>query len=273
MGSPFETIKRYLPSGLKNQLGRVGDFLVYHCLPPKTIVLVMSSARSGSTLLKALLGEAQDISHLPEVDYSQYGVNSYYVYRKAYFLSQKRIIVLKYPGVTTKLVPSLDRIKIIVLVRDTYGVVRSLQKRRGDSEKHKHWTEADWVRHWCRVYQWILDAVQSMNTDFCFVRYEDLLRDSRATTKKLFTFLGSRQTEGVERYHDPENFRWEWGKDDASENIKGLRIIHERSSEKPQNDGLQSIIENSQGARSLREKFGYLSNNSIKSQKLMKYFV
>lgn len=44
----FETIKKYLPLIIKNQLGRVYDRLVCHCLPPKTIVLIMSSMRSGS---------------------------------------------------------------------------------------------------------------------------------------------------------------------------------------------------------------------------------
>lgn len=269
----IKTIKPFLPSNLKNQMGRVLDFLVYHGLPAKTIVLVMSSARSGSTLLKALLGEARDISHLPEVDYTQCGTDAYYVYRKAYFLSQKRIIVLKYPGVAVKLTPALDRIKIIVLVRDAYGVVRSLQKRRRDSEKHKNWTEADWVHHWCRVYQWILDAVQSRSISFCLVRYEDLLRDPRAITKKLFMFLGSRQAEGVDRYHEPDNFRWEWGRDDASENIRGLKIIQALSGEMPQNDELQNIIENSPDARALREKFGYLHHNSVETQKVAKFFV
>lgn len=255
-------MKRYLPSVLKNQLGWVFDLLVYYCLPRKTIVLIMSSARSGSTLLKALLGEAPDISHLPEVDYTRYGkygVSPYYVYRRAYFLSEKRIVVLKYPGVTIKLLPPLDRFKIIVLTRDAYGVVQSLRERRKDTEQ-KHLTKADWVRHWCRIYQMILDSVRSMNADFCLVRYEDILKDPRAATKKLFAFLGSRQTEGVERYQQPKGFRWEWGKDDASEKLKGLKIVQEHSREKAQDGELLDIIENSPDARALREEFGYLNN-------------
>jgi len=258
----FETIKKYISLVWKDPLGRVCDFLVYYCLPPKTVVLIMSSQRSGSTLLKALLGEAQDISHLPEVDYTQYGNNSYYVYRKVYFLSKKRIIVLKYPGATTKLVPALDRIKICILVRDAYGVVHSLQKRYKNTE-HRDRTQAEWLNRWCRINQRILNSVRSMNIDFCYVRYEDILRNPRATTKKLFIFLGSEQTEGVERYHEPKDFGWKWGKDDASEKLKGLKVVQERSNEKAQDDELQDIIENSQEAQSLREKFGYLNNNSI----------
>src|SRR3989338_798700 len=138
MSSFSKTIKKFLPSALKTRLGRAFDLLAYRCLPPKTIVLVMSSARSGSTLLKALLGEARDISHLPEVDYSKFGTDSFYVYRKAYFLSKKRIIILKYPGVATKLSPALERIKIIVLVRDTYGVVQSLQDRKSTRLNSSH---------------------------------------------------------------------------------------------------------------------------------------
>lgn len=245
---------------------------VYHCLPPKTIVLVMSSMRSGSTLLKALLAQAEDISHLPEIDYTQYGSNSYYLYQKAYFLSKKRIIVLKYPGVAVKLAPGLDRIKVIVLVRDTYGVVQSLEKRNKDTEL-KTRTKTDWVNYWCRIYQMILDAVGAINTNLCFVRYEDLLKDPKAATKKIFAFVGSQQTEGVERYQEPQNYRWEWGKDDGSEKIKALQIVPEHPGGKEMDHELQGIIENSHDARSLREKLGYLRNNSIANQKLMKFFV
>lgn len=263
MSGLIKTIKKYLPLALKSSLGRALDFLVYYCLPPKKIVLILSVMRSGSTLLKALLGEAQDISHLPEVDFRKYSNNSYHAYRKAYFLSKKRIIILKYPGKAINLAPKLDRFKFIVLTRDVYGVVQSLQNRHKDTEL-KHKTKFDWVRHWCLVNQRILDSVQLMNIDFCTVHYEDLLIEPRAITKKLFAFLGSKQIKGVEHYHKPKNSNWEWGQGDGGEKIKKLKVIQECSDEKIQDEELHNIIENFQEIQLLREKFGYLDNERIK---------
>ncbi|GEM_PF-135052 len=255
-GMLTELIKGRL--ALKERLGKLYSWVVYHFLPPKKIVLIMSSMRSGSTLLKALLAEAEGVSHLPEIDYTKFGGNAYHVYRKAYFLSGKRIVVLKYPGATTKLSPKLDRIKIVVLVRDVYEVIQSLLRRHKDTEL-KHWTKTDWVKYWCQVYQRILTSVDSMNADVCFVRYEDLIRDPKMITKKLFSFLGSKTKTGVDHYQRPKNFDWEWGSDDGGEKIKKLQIVQERS---PESDvELQNIIEDSEDAGLLREKFGYLNNN------------
>ena len=39
----------------------------------KKFVFIASAQRSGSTLLKALLASAADVSHLPEVPFHQYG--------------------------------------------------------------------------------------------------------------------------------------------------------------------------------------------------------
>ena len=36
----------------------------YHCMPAKSCILILSPVRSGSTLLKALLGSAADVSHI-----------------------------------------------------------------------------------------------------------------------------------------------------------------------------------------------------------------
>ena len=261
---------KYLPVVLGKKLEALNSRVIYYCLPPKTMVLIMSSMRAGSTLLKALLGEAEDISHMPEVDYTQYGANAYHLYRNTYFLSKKRIVVLKYPGVTAKLFPALDRIKIIVLVRDAHEVIQSLLKRHKDTEL-KHMTKADWVKYWCDIYQRILASADSMDANICFVRYEDLIKDPKMVTKKLFAFLGSRQKAGVDHYRKPQNFDWKWGSDDGGEKIKKLQIIQERSPER--DDELQNVIESSEDARLLREKFGYLNNSNTAEKKLTRLFV
>ena len=83
-------MKKILPSACKKKIVRLLDLFVYHVLPPKTVVLIMCSMRSGSTLLKALLAEADDVSHLPEVNYKEYSSNTYSFYSQAYFLSKKK---------------------------------------------------------------------------------------------------------------------------------------------------------------------------------------
>jgi hypothetical protein len=40
---------------------------------PKSFVFIASAQRSGSTLLKALMAAAPDVSHLPEVPFHLYG--------------------------------------------------------------------------------------------------------------------------------------------------------------------------------------------------------
>ena len=67
----------------------------------KTLVLLIGSMRSGTTLLKALLAESPDVSHLPEIDYRKYRkYNKYRAYCEMYHLSKKRIIILKFPQYT-----------------------------------------------------------------------------------------------------------------------------------------------------------------------------
>ena len=58
-------------------------FFLSHFRKRKKFVLLLSTMRSGSTLLKALLANAPDISHLPEVDWQQQADTLYSWY--AYF--------------------------------------------------------------------------------------------------------------------------------------------------------------------------------------------
>ena len=61
------------------------------------IVCVASTMRSGSTLLKALLAEASDVSNLPEQNFQKF-VSDAQAADKIAALDDNPIIVLKRPG-------------------------------------------------------------------------------------------------------------------------------------------------------------------------------
>ena len=104
-------------------------FLLREASRQKTIVFIVSTMRSGSTLLKSLLATAPDISHLPETDFSKYhGKRSW----RLKTLSSDPIIVVKKPASfddeNYPQLPQLPRTKTIILIRDAYESVRSLKK-------------------------------------------------------------------------------------------------------------------------------------------------
>ena len=242
----------------RNKIGAIIGFFLYHGLPAKNIIFILSSMRAGSTLLKAVLAQGADVSHLPEVDFQKYAGNMYNFYRQAYSLSKKRIIVLKYPGVPMiPLAPFSPRIKIIVLIRDAYEVVKSIKERNKDTE-FKTKPTAEWVDYWGRIYRRILESVGESPYAACYLRYEDLIRKPKETTKKLFAFIGSPTTEGTDLYTKPTDFEWKWGMDDGGENIKKLRILEKASQ---RNDAeLEGIIDRHELVGNLRKKFRYVPN-------------
>ena len=65
------------------------------------IVCVASTMRSGSTLLKALLAEASDVSNLPEQNFQKF-VSDAQAADKIAALDDNPIIVLKRPVGTTR---------------------------------------------------------------------------------------------------------------------------------------------------------------------------
>lgn len=264
--------KKILSRPLKKIANMMGLF-VYHVLPPKTIVLIMGSMRSGSTLLKALLAEADDVSHLPEVNYRKYSSNTYNFYRSAYRLSKKRIIVLKRPMMYIKpLSPTSDRIKIIVLVRDVYDVVMSLVKMHQDMGL-KERGERELVKYWCDTYEGIVNSAATIHQDICFVRYEDLIRNPKDVTKKLFAFIDSKKREGVDSYTKSKDFEWKWRTDDGGEKIKELRVINADNKTDNEDLELQRIIQQSPRVGQLRNKFGYTNGVKSEDNEFVKRFI
>ena len=96
------------------------------------IVCVASTMRSGSTLLKALLAEADDVSNLPEQNFQKFFAGKQAA-EKISELDDHPIIVLKRPGWYTEVgrypkLPNVENLKTILLVRDVYDTVESLRK-------------------------------------------------------------------------------------------------------------------------------------------------
>ena len=69
-------------------------FLLYFFYPRKKLVMIVSTMRSGTTLLKALMAEAEDVSNLPETKFTR-STNPYLTYYDFFRSSRKKIIVLK----------------------------------------------------------------------------------------------------------------------------------------------------------------------------------
>ncbi len=232
-------------------------------LSAKTIVLVLSTMRAGSTMVKALLASAPDVSNLPEVNFQMFEGEQ--ALDRIGALSPERIVVLKRPGWFNELhsyprIPPCPGIRRILLVRDAYPTAASVRRMLFRSwEKKLRLMGNRFIAesYWCGIYENLLETEAESSDLTIRVRYEDILQDPIKETKRLFSFIGSSQTEGVDCYPPPENYKWKWGQDDGSDNIKTLSV------QKPrpltcEHQRLASIIDNSDRVRDLRKRLGYL---------------
>lgn len=199
-------------------------------IPEKTIALELSIMRSGSTLLKALMSAAPDISSLPETDFQKY--QSANAASEIAALCPERIVVLKRPAWFNETrsyprLPNVPDIKRVILARDVHTSVASLRKmafrklegiipRRVDN----------WLAngYWAPVYANLLERFPDDGQSNFWIRYEDLVSDPIEWTGKLFRFLGSERSEGTDSYPPPEGYDWKWGTDDGGDKIKSLKV-------------------------------------------------
>ncbi len=199
----------------------IGWFL-WHFQPRKQFVIVLSSMRSGSTLLKALLAEAPDIEQIPEADFQIPG-NRYYVYSRLSKLSDFPIVVLKHPAnyFDFREYPCLPKgeYKLIRLVRNPVDTILSLQKMNEKLDEDK--SVEDLIDYWCTTYERLAQVSHPQLTD---VVYETLVAHPITVTEHLFRFIGSVQQEGVDRYSRPQTYEWTWKKDDGGEVIRSLKV-------------------------------------------------
>ena len=228
----------------------------------KTVVLILSTMRAGSTLLKSLLGSATDVSNLPEVNFQRYRRPD--GYQRMSELSEEPILVLKHPAWVYEVrtyprLPPYPRLKKIVLTRDVYDTVSSIRRMLfGRTARflqyfgNRLWAE----KYWCAVYENLLSLDIENSTHTTWVRYEDLLLNPVQETERLFQFIGSQQKEGISSYRKPEKHTWKWGQDDGSERIRTLEVQPPRSGTYD-NHKLLRVIENSPRISALRSRLGY----------------
>lgn len=247
--------ERKSPFLMKRIASKIKDLFFYYFLPRKTVIVVMSSMRSGSTLLKAMLAQGGNVSHLPEIDYSNFPGNSYQFYRKAYSLSKEKIIVLKCPDAVLKhLHPTSPRIKAIVLARSAEGAVGSLLERHSQTE-FKHRTSSDWFAYWANCYQRIIDSAAAQKIDVRGVRYEDLTANPTLVSERLFAYIGAKRREGIDNYESPRDFDWTWGADDGGEKIRKLRVLPE--TRRVDDPTYGKTADEDDSVRALQVAFGY----------------
>lgn len=229
----------------------------------KQIVLILSTLRSGSTLLKALLANAPDTSHLPEINFQKY-LNPNII-NKIYDLSPENIIILKRPAWLYEIysyprIPPIENVKKIILVRDIHNNISSIQKMIFGKWRNffqgltsKFLAEYYWLSITKQLYKINMDD----NKNSIIVRYEDLIKEPETITKKLFDFIGSNQKNGVCTYQKPKKFKWKWGSDDGGIRLKRLEVLSNENNHK-KNNSLIKIIKTSEEISSLRKKLNYI---------------
>ncbi|MEM9822419.1 MAG: sulfotransferase [Bacteroidota bacterium] len=225
----------------------------------KRLVFIVSTMRSGSTLLKSLIAQAPDTSHLPEIDFQKYTDGKAW---KLKAMSKANIIVLKKPAPLQQedypQFPAFTDHRILLLVRDVYPTVHSVKRMLRDNYPQ---LDADWPLeklveyYWCPTIQRMLHIHQQDHKKTMLIKYEDLLEQPIAITQGIFQFIGSAQQEGIDQYAQPKDYQWQWGNDDGGEKIKTLKVQKQHSD---QNDTeLLNIIQQSEQARQLRQQLAY----------------
>lgn len=229
----------------------------------QTIAVIASTMRSGSTLLKALLAEAEDISNLPETNFQKYhqhpGAGA--ALRE---LDDHPILVLKRPCWYQEVnsyprLPNVDGVKTILLVRDAYETVVSLRKMTFRKMARLMAPLSNGFlthRYWAAVMRQLTETQQRLGDATHLVRYEDLVADPIQTTGELFTFLGSQRSEGTDTYRPPEDYQWKWGQDDGGPKIKSLRVLPPKPHDYP-DQALVKAIHRSTLAMEMRQRLGY----------------
>ncbi len=233
--------------------------------PPvaKSVVVLLSTMRSGSTLLKALLAQAPDVSDLPETDFQRFADGGDPAALEA--LSAAPILLLKRPAWFNEVaryprLPEVPGLRRIVLVRDAYENLLSLRRmmfrhlpflvRTGLGNRFLG------QRYWLGVNQRLVTLAAADPATTRLVRYEDVLRDPVGETAKLFAFMGSAQRDGVSSYGKPDGYEWKWGRDDGGEKIKSLQVQPPRP---PVYDDpkLLAAIKDSAALQRLRQELRY----------------
>lgn len=224
-----------------------------------TPVCIASTMRSGSTLLKALLAVADDVSDLPEVNFQALADADGMERMRA--LSDRPILVMKRPAwfhevASYPRLPPFPNRKTLLLVRDVYDTTTSLRKMvfRKAAPLTGSIGNRFFVHHyWAGVMRRLLELAEA--PDCLVIRYEDLVADPINETARLFRFIGSSRTQGTDTYNPP-GYAWRWGRDDGGQIIRSLKV---RPPHPPdyRDTALLRCIQNDPDIPGLRERLGY----------------
>lgn len=209
---------------LKTFIKTIIGFLIYYFLPRKKIVLILSSMRSGSTLLKALLGEAKDVSHINEFNFNR-KINKYAIYFDIYLLAKEKIIVLKNPASFNNFHQySTNHFRLphknIILIRNPVDTIISLLNM--NIKTNQSISPPQLINYWTKTYK---NLQKEMNQNVLIVRYEDLIKKPIEITKTAYNFIESQKEDGTSTYRKPISGKWEWGIDDGGEIIKQMKVV------------------------------------------------
>ncbi|MEM0965374.1 MAG: hypothetical protein AAGJ81_04370 [Verrucomicrobiota bacterium] len=219
--------------------------------------------RSGSTLLKALLATADDVAHLPEIDFQKTLIQPKCLHELERTASEP-ILLLKRPcwfneTKTYPRIPDLPPVRCIVLIRDAYETVRSVGRMligRSFDRLPGAWGYR-WIalRYWAPVTQSLLETHEARPSMSILTRYEALMEQPEEQTVRIFNFLGSEKTVGTRSYETPENFRWKWGSDDGSARIR-TKTVQPPRTHTEKDLALKAKINSLPPIQRLREKAG-----------------
>lgn len=211
----------------------------------RTYVLVLSSMRTGSTLLKSMLGQASDVSLLDEFNFITYANhNRYFFHWLVSRLSDRRILVLKKPfNNVPQDKPLYGRVQLpgvlrIVLYRNPYETLLSL-KAMQRKYNYRVFDDQECVDYWCDTYEAIFTNTDT-SRDTLGVCYEELTRQPADVSRRIFRFIGSTHESGVERYgaHD-----WKKGRDDDSDKIRSGAVQEAQPTDPQKDPGLYAAIQ------------------------------
>lgn len=242
------------------------DLARYLLAPRKTLVLVLCAMRSGSTLLKAVLGMAPDVSHLPEIRFHHLRTNAFDFYARFCHLAAEPIIVLKHPvwftdAIGSFEVPRLRRIRLVCLMRDCYPTLCSIKTMPGNDKPD----DSGLIDYWVRCTSQVLTKHGEAGGRGRCIRYEDLIADPVAVSARLFRFIGSSKSEGVQEYVPPAAGEWQWGSDDGSEKIRTRKV---QAAVFPHDPELLARVESDSRVMALRAQLGYaeVRRNEVREQ-------
>lgn len=226
---------------------------------PKKYIYLLSSMRAGSTLLKSLLSTKEEITDLPEIPVQ--------LVDEVVSLTREDMVLIKrprnYSNLTYPHFQFQPGSRIIVLIRKPYDTILSLHKMNLENHfLNIHWyDEQRLLDYWVATYASILENIDLHAENVHLARYEDLIQSPLKITGKIFGFLGTTDTSGVDSYQKPDGYQWKWGFGDGGNVIKTLKVVRRKN--KGLNKKLVDLIESSGSVHRLLCSYGY--KNIVKS--------